>query len=127
MNLPHSPFFQTTSSEAAGLRAVVRALNEIDRQLGKAKVGVLLENTAGQGSCLGWRFEHLGKIIDGVKRPERLSHVMRRESGDHASEPSLPTSRATRRGVHPARSSHGVVGRTKTSWSFLSDVKRFSS
>ena len=33
---------------------------------------MLLENTAGQGSCLGWRFEHLAAIIGGVAEPERL-------------------------------------------------------
>ena len=32
----------------------------------------LLENTAGQGSNLGWQFEHLSFIIDGVKQPERV-------------------------------------------------------
>ncbi|MGC3968609.1 MAG: deoxyribonuclease IV [Pirellulales bacterium] len=31
-----------------------------------------LENTAGQGSNLGNRFEHLAEIIAGVKHPERL-------------------------------------------------------
>ena len=32
----------------------------------------LLETTAGQGSTLGWKFEHLATIIDGVKDPDRL-------------------------------------------------------
>ena len=31
-----------------------------------------LETTAGQGTCLGHRFEHLGAILDRVSRPERL-------------------------------------------------------
>lgn len=67
------PGAYTTSSEQAGIAAVVRALDEIDRQLGRAKVAVLLENTAGQGTCLGWRFEHLARIIAGVKNPDRLA------------------------------------------------------
>jgi deoxyribonuclease-4 len=33
---------------------------------------VLLENTAGQGSCLGWRLEQLAAIIEGVAEPDRL-------------------------------------------------------
>ena len=33
---------------------------------------VLLENTAGQGSCLGYRFEHLARLIELVERQERL-------------------------------------------------------
>ena len=32
----------------------------------------LLEVTAGQGSCLGHRFEHLAEIFDRVREPERL-------------------------------------------------------
>ena len=31
-----------------------------------------LETTAGQGTCLGHRFEHLGAILDRVAEPERL-------------------------------------------------------
>ncbi len=37
------------------------------------KTRTLLENTAGQGSALGWRFEHLAAILDGVKDPDRLA------------------------------------------------------
>ena len=33
---------------------------------------LLLENTAGQGTALGWRFEHLAAILDGVRESERL-------------------------------------------------------
>jgi deoxyribonuclease-4 len=33
---------------------------------------VLLETTAGQGTSLGWRFEHLAEILSKVRRPERL-------------------------------------------------------
>ena len=36
------------------------------------KVKVLLELTAGQGTCLGHRFEHLAAIIDQVDDPKRL-------------------------------------------------------
>ena len=35
-------------------------------------VEIWLETTAGQGSNLGWRFEHLATILDGVKDPQRL-------------------------------------------------------
>jgi deoxyribonuclease-4 len=33
---------------------------------------VLLETTAGQGSCLGHRFEHLARLIELVRHDERL-------------------------------------------------------
>jgi deoxyribonuclease IV len=36
-------------------------------------VRIALENTAGQGSCVGNRFEHLAEIFSGVKKPERLA------------------------------------------------------
>lgn len=35
-------------------------------------VTAVIENTAGQGSNLGWRFEHLAAIIDGVKDKSRV-------------------------------------------------------
>ncbi len=66
------PGAYTTSSEEAGLQRVVSALDEIHGQTRGIKAQCLLENTAGQGSCLGWRFEHLATILDGVKEPERL-------------------------------------------------------
>ncbi len=62
----------TTSSEAAGLARIITALDEIHASLPKSKVRTLLETTAGQGSCLGHRFEHLATILAGVKQPERL-------------------------------------------------------
>jgi len=34
--------------------------------------GILLETTAGQGTTLGWRFEHLAAILAGVKDNRRL-------------------------------------------------------
>ena len=36
------------------------------------KTKIALETTAGQGSCLGHRFEHLAHIMDNVRQPERL-------------------------------------------------------
>lgn len=62
----------TTSSEARGLRRVSRALNEVHRQTKAVAAQCLLETTAGQGTNLGWRFEHLAAIIDKVRDPDRL-------------------------------------------------------
>lgn len=63
----------TTTSEAEGLDRIVAALDEVHARVGELKVSTLLENTAGQGSNLGWRFEHLASIIDRVKHPERVA------------------------------------------------------
>lgn len=62
----------TTSSEAKGLKRIASAINTIHRQTTDADATILLENTAGQGSNLGWQFEHLAHIMDGVKAPDRL-------------------------------------------------------
>ena len=62
----------TTSSETAGLKQIVRALDEMHRQTKGIVARCLLETTAGQGSNLGWRFEHLATMLAGAKDPERL-------------------------------------------------------
>ena len=66
------PGAYTTSSEEAGIAAVVRALDEVHRQTLGIKTKCLLETTAGQGSCLGCRFEQLADIIDRVQDSDRL-------------------------------------------------------
>jgi deoxyribonuclease-4 len=60
------------SGEEAGLTRVAQALDEVHRRCPGYRVKVLLETTAGQGSCLGHRFEHLAAILAQVAEPERL-------------------------------------------------------
>lgn len=60
------------SGERAGLRRVARALNTIASRTRGFGVMTLLETTAGQGTSLGDRFEHLAEIIERVRRPERI-------------------------------------------------------
>ena len=62
----------TSSDEAAGIRQVVRALNEVHRQFRDEGTQCLLETTAGQGTTLGWRFEQLAEMLNGVRDPNRL-------------------------------------------------------
>ena len=66
------PGAATTSSEEEGLRRVILALDEVHAQTRDVASRCLLETTAGQGSTLGWKFEHLATILDGVKDPDRL-------------------------------------------------------
>lgn len=66
------PGAYTSSSEKAGLRRVARALNEAHRRTRRLKTKCLLENTAGQGTCLGHRFEQFAAILANVRTPERL-------------------------------------------------------
>ena len=66
------PGAHTGSGEEAGLGREAAALNRLfDSGIG-GDVLVLLETTAGQGSCLGHRFEHLARLIELVGREERL-------------------------------------------------------
>jgi deoxyribonuclease IV len=66
------PGAYTTSSEAEGLERIAAALDEIHAALPHAGAQVLLENTAGQGTCLGCDFDHLGAIVAKVRQPDRL-------------------------------------------------------
>jgi deoxyribonuclease-4 len=59
--------------EEKGLQKVAAALDVIHAQLPGAKVITCLEITAGQGSCLGCKLEHLAEIIERVKEPKRLA------------------------------------------------------
>jgi len=60
------------AGEDQGIKRIVAGLNEVFAETKKSPVRVALENTAGQGSCLGNRIAHLAAIFDQVKRPERL-------------------------------------------------------
>jgi deoxyribonuclease IV len=60
------------SGEAAGLQRVLDGLDDACRRTAGAKVVVLLEITAGMGSTLGHRFEHLQHLLGGVTAPERF-------------------------------------------------------
>lgn len=53
------------AGEAAGLQRLAAAFREIFAAAPPG-VTVLLENTAGQGTCLGYRFEHLAAIMEQV-------------------------------------------------------------
>ncbi len=71
-NVVVHPGAYTAGSESGGLRLIVRAIDTIHRQTRRCRAECLLETTAGQGSSLGCRFEHLAAILDGVKDPDRL-------------------------------------------------------
>ena len=66
------PGAHTTATLEEGLALVANSLDEIHAVLPKSPVQVLLEITAGQGSCLGHKFEQLAEILKQTKRPERV-------------------------------------------------------
>src|SRR6185436_2646942 len=50
--------------EADGIRTCAASIKIACRRLILGKLRILLENTAGQGECIGHRFEHLREIMD---------------------------------------------------------------
>ncbi len=59
-------------TELAGLKQIVRGVKECLKRTKGLSVQVWLEATAGQGSSLGCKFEHLAYILQNVDRPERM-------------------------------------------------------
>ncbi len=66
------PGSSVDGDDDAALKRIVQALDEAHARCPNFKLKVLLENTAGQGTSLGHRFEHLGTILRGVAEPKRL-------------------------------------------------------
>ena len=60
------------AGEEVGLEKIVGSIDEVFRKIPRLKTKIALEITAGQGSCIGHRFEHLAHIIATVREPERL-------------------------------------------------------
>ena len=60
------------AGEAAGIKQIVSGLDQVFAATKKSPVRIALENTAGQGTCLGNKTEHLAAVFDRVKKPERL-------------------------------------------------------
>ena len=60
------------AGEEAGLKKIVASIDAVFRKVPKVNIRIALETTAGQGSCLGSKFEHLAYIISHVHEPERL-------------------------------------------------------
>jgi deoxyribonuclease IV len=66
------PGAHTGSGEEAGLVREAIALNRLFEQGVGGTTMVLIEATAGQGSALGHRFEHIARLFELVKYPERM-------------------------------------------------------
>ncbi|MFO0938452.1 MAG: deoxyribonuclease IV [Gemmataceae bacterium] len=58
--------------EEAGVKRVIEALKITFEQTADAEVMVLLETTAGMGTTLGYRFEHIADMLDGVGERKRI-------------------------------------------------------
>jgi deoxyribonuclease-4 len=60
------------AGEETGIERVAESLDRVLGSLPEVTTRVLLENTAGQGTCLGHRLEHLAEIRARVAAPERV-------------------------------------------------------
>ncbi|HEV8581666.1 MAG TPA: deoxyribonuclease IV [Thermoanaerobaculia bacterium] len=60
------------AGDEAGMALAAASLDAVLAALPRLKVRVLLENTAGQGSCLGHRLEHLAGIRSRLAAPRRV-------------------------------------------------------
>lgn len=60
------------AGEEEGLAAVTSGLDEVFAALPEVRTKVALETTAGQGTCLGHRLEHLRTLMDRSADPNRL-------------------------------------------------------
>jgi len=70
------PGAHTGSGEAEGIARVAEGLNRALRSCPGFHLQLLLENTAGQGSNLGYRFEHLREIRQRLHQPERVAFCL---------------------------------------------------
>lgn len=60
------------SGEEKGIKRITSALNKVLEKTKDKPVTVLLENTAGAGSWLGYVFEHQRRIIDSIEDKSRV-------------------------------------------------------
>lgn len=60
------------SGEEEGLKRIVESFDLIHTQTDGFTTQILIETTAGQGTNLGYRFEHLAAILDRVRESDRI-------------------------------------------------------
>jgi deoxyribonuclease-4 len=62
--------------EAKAIERIANAITEIFDSTGIASVTVLIESTAGQGSNVGYRFEHLSDLIERIEPKKQIGVCM---------------------------------------------------
>lgn len=67
------PGAHTGSGEAAGVKRQIEALNRLFDEGVGGTTTVLLETTAGQGTVMGWCFEQLAAIMEGIRQQDRIA------------------------------------------------------
>jgi deoxyribonuclease IV len=76
LGIPHLNFHPGAhlgQGEEEGIKLIAESLNIAHRKTPGYKVTSMLEVTAGQGSAIGYKFEHIKKIIDLVEDKKRMT------------------------------------------------------
>jgi deoxyribonuclease-4 len=58
------------SGEEVGIARIAEAVNRLHAEKGFPNVTILFETTAGQGTALGYKFEHWGQLLEQLQHPE---------------------------------------------------------
>jgi deoxyribonuclease-4 len=61
------------AGEEEGIKGIIESLNIAHNKTKGFEVLSVVEATAGQGTAIGYKFEHLEKIINGVDEPKRMA------------------------------------------------------
>jgi len=64
------------TTEEIGIKKIIDTLNSIFDKTANIKTRIALETTAGQGTNLGYKFEQLAEMIDGIENKDRISVCM---------------------------------------------------
>lgn len=112
------------AGEEQGLQRVGEALSEALRRTDRYEAGVLLENTAGQGTNLGYSFAHLGRLLEMVGGDADLERLGVCIDTCHAFAAGYDL--GTRRGYREALEelAHAVGGLQRIRAFHLNDSKR---
>ncbi len=58
--------------EKEGIKIITESMNFIIEKTSHTDVKILLETVAGQGTNIGYRFEHIKEIMDGIENKQRV-------------------------------------------------------
>ncbi len=98
-----------SSDEKSGLARIQKAIPKIYKQVQPKVSRLLLENTAGQGSCLGWSMEQLGIMLSEIDE-KMMVGVCIDTCHAHAAGYDLNDPQQFKRLIHEA-TEHGVLDR----------------
>jgi deoxyribonuclease-4 len=60
------------TGEKRGIARIIDSINRVADSVGEIRTRLLIETTAGQGSCLGHRFEQIAQILEKVEAKEHI-------------------------------------------------------